>query len=116
MTFSAAAQGLETSGEVTLSGRYPFRAHAALALEDATRLLEGGAPAGLRIRAVGELDADGELRGLARGPRRGAALAAPGSYADLRIEATVGRPGSPPPAAAGSWRRSGSRGPTPRWW
>jgi translocation and assembly module TamB len=88
VAFSAAAPGVETSGEVTLAGRYPFRAHAALALEDATRLLEGGAPVGLRIRAVGEADADGELEAWREAHVEARLSQLQGSYADLRVEAT----------------------------
>jgi translocation and assembly module TamB len=88
LTFSAAAEGLEAAGEVSLTGLYPFHAHANLTLEDATRLWEAGAPAGLRIRAMGDMEADGKLLDW-RGAHVEARLSQlQGSYADLRIEAT----------------------------
>jgi translocation and assembly module TamB len=88
-TFSGRGEGLSASGEVSTAGRHPFRVHGTLALEDAARLLEGAAPAGLHVRLAGALDADGELDAWreARVDARLDRLQA--SYADLKIESTA---------------------------
>jgi translocation and assembly module TamB len=85
---TAGAEGVDVSGEATLAGRIPFRAHAAVTLEDATRLAEGVAPAGLRVRAVGRLDADGDLLDWHDAHVDGVLAELQASYADLRIEST----------------------------
>jgi translocation and assembly module TamB len=80
---------VEVNGQAGLGGRLPFRAHATLSLEDATRLVPGLAPAGLRLTTAGELSAEGELADW-RGARVEARLTQlQAAYAELRIEATA---------------------------
>ncbi len=86
--YAASAEGVKVTGQAGLGGRLPFRAHATLSLEDATRLVPGLAPAGLRLAAAGELSAEGELADWrdARVEARLTQLQA--AYAELRIEST----------------------------
>jgi translocation and assembly module TamB len=88
-TFSGRGDGLSASGEVTMAGRWPFRVHGELALEDAARLLDDLAPAGLHLRLAGAVQAEGELDAWreARVDARLDRLQA--SYSDLKIESTA---------------------------
>ena len=84
----AGAAGVELTGQASLVGRVPFRARAALELEDATRLLPGVAPAGLRLRAAGDLSVEGELEDWRAARAEVTLRQLQASYAELRIEAT----------------------------
>ena len=86
--FSLGAGGILLSAEAVLIGRIPFHAHAAVSLEDATALVEGLAPAGLRLRLVGRVEADGELLDWRDARLEAHLTELSASYADLRIEAT----------------------------
>jgi translocation and assembly module TamB len=86
---AAGVEGLDVTAEAALTGRLPFHAHAVIALDDATRLAEGVAPAGLHLRTEGVLDAEGDLLDW-RDARIEALLPQlHASYADLRIDATA---------------------------
>ncbi len=86
---TAGAAGFEVSGEAALTGRWPFRAHAAVVLDDATRLAEGLAPAGLHVGADGHLDADGELLDWRNAHVEARLTQLHAAYADLRLESTA---------------------------
>jgi translocation and assembly module TamB len=87
LVVTGGAEGIAFAGEALLGARMPFTARATLALEDASRLVPGGPPAGLRARVVGEASAAGELQdlGQVRGKARLSALSV--AYGDARIEA-----------------------------
>ncbi|BDG04309.1 translocation/assembly module TamB domain-containing protein [Anaeromyxobacter oryzae] len=89
LVVTGSADGIDFSGEVRLEGARPFRARADLALEDAARLVPGGAPAGLHARVHGVATLEGALDDPAQG--RGAATLdrLQASYADLRVEAAT---------------------------
>jgi translocation and assembly module TamB len=87
-TFTGRGEGLSGSGEVLLVGRHPFRVHGELALEDAARFWEGLAPAGLRLRLAGALDADGELDDWREAHVEARLDRLQASYAELKIEST----------------------------
>jgi translocation and assembly module TamB len=88
LVVTGTAEGIDLSGEVELAGARPFRARAALALDDAARLVPGGAPAGLHARLHGVATAEGVLDDPAstRAALTLDRLAV--SYADLKVEAT----------------------------
>ncbi len=58
--------GVRFAGEAQLRGEMPFRAQAQLDVEDVTRFIPGGPPAGLRAQVKGEASAEGPLADLAR--------------------------------------------------
>jgi translocation and assembly module TamB len=84
----AHAEGVELSGELTLSGRQPFRARGKVALDDAGRLLEG-APAGFKARLAGEGAVEGDLADWREARFEGTLAQLAASYADLRVATTA---------------------------
>lgn len=58
--------GVRFAGEVRMRGEMPFHAHADLDVEDVTRFIPGGPPAGLRTQVQGEASAEGVLADLGR--------------------------------------------------
>jgi translocation and assembly module TamB len=89
LQLEAGAEGVELTAQASLAGRVPFHARARLELEDATRLVPGLAPAGLRLEAAGDLSVEGELEDW-HGARAEVTLRRlQAAYAELRIEATA---------------------------
>jgi translocation and assembly module TamB len=88
LALTGSAEGMDLAAEARLEGRLPFTARATLALDDASRLLPGGPPAGLKVRVHGEATAEGDLEdlGQARAELRVPQLQA--TYADLKLDAT----------------------------
>jgi translocation and assembly module TamB len=58
--------GVRFAGEAQLRGEMAFRAQADLDVEDVTRFIPGGPPAGLRAQVKGEASAEGPLADLGR--------------------------------------------------
>ena len=86
---TATSDAVRLAGEATLAGRLPFKATAALALEDVARLFPGGALGGLRARVKGEASAEGELEDLAAAAVRLRLDEVEAGHADLRVQATA---------------------------
>jgi translocation and assembly module TamB len=85
VVLTGSAEGLRFAAEGRTDGRQPYEARADVALEDAARLIPG-APAPLRLRAVGAVQAHGELADPA-GSRITLALdAASLGYQDFKVE------------------------------
>lgn len=89
LVITASAEGIDLSGEVQLDGARPFSARAALALEDAARLVPGGAPAGLHAQVHGVATAEGVLDDPAQARAAITLDRLQASYADLKVEAAA---------------------------
>jgi translocation and assembly module TamB len=87
--FTVGAEGTSLEAELTLAGRYPFRARGALVLDDALRLAPEGAPAGLRVNVGGAVEAEGDLLDWREAKVEARIDRLQASYADLRIEAAA---------------------------
>jgi translocation and assembly module TamB len=83
---TGSAEGVRFSGQARTGGDMPFEARAELDVEDLTRFVPGGPPAGLRARARGEARA----RGLLADPRAAEAEVTftelQVGYADFRVQ------------------------------
>ncbi|WP_242394530.1 translocation/assembly module TamB domain-containing protein [Anaeromyxobacter oryzisoli] len=88
LVLTASAEGVDASAEVQLDGARPFTARAAVALEDAARLVPG-APAGLRAQLHGTATAQGALDDPARDRATITLDRLQASYADLKVEAAA---------------------------
>jgi translocation and assembly module TamB len=86
---TATSDAVRLAGEATLAGRIPFKATAALDLEDVGRLLRGGGPAGLRARIRGEASAEGELEDLSAASVRLRLDELEAGHAELLVRATA---------------------------
>jgi translocation and assembly module TamB len=86
---TATSDAVRIAGEAALAGRLPFKATAALALDDVGRLFPGGGPAGLRARVKGEASAEGELEDLAAAVVRLRLDEVEAGHAELRVRATA---------------------------
>jgi translocation and assembly module TamB len=86
---TGSAEGVRFEGEASLDGRRPFRARADLALEDAGRLLPGGARGALKARVKGEARAEGELDELDAAVARIRLDEVHASAGDFRVSATA---------------------------
>jgi translocation and assembly module TamB len=64
LVVTGGGEGIRFEGEATLAERFPFRARAALEVEDLARVAPGTALGGLRVRVKGEASAEGELADL----------------------------------------------------
>jgi len=86
LSATGATEGVRFSGEARTAGDMPFEARAEIDVDDVTRFLPGGPPAGLRARARGEARAAGLLSdpGAARAEFRLADLQV--GYADFRVQ------------------------------
>jgi translocation and assembly module TamB len=85
---TANSDAVRLQGQATLEGRLPFQAKADLALDDVARLVPGAVPAGLKARARGEAEAEGELLALGETRARVRLDALEAGHADFRVEAT----------------------------
>jgi translocation and assembly module TamB len=83
---TATTEGVRLWGEAKAAGDMPFEARAEIDVDDVTRFLPGGPPAGLRLRARGEAQASGLLAdpAAARAEFRLADLQV--GYADFRVQ------------------------------
>jgi translocation and assembly module TamB len=87
LALTGSGAGLRLTGTAQTSGDMPFEARAEVDVEDVTRFLPGGPPAGLRARARGVASARGALADLGhtRGELRLDEVR--GGYADFRVDA-----------------------------
>ncbi|MBI5068483.1 MAG: translocation/assembly module TamB domain-containing protein [Deltaproteobacteria bacterium] len=86
LAVTGSAEGVRFTAEARTSGAMPFRARAELDVDDVTRFLPGGPPAGLRARVRGEARAEGSLRDLG-GARSWLDLGElQGGYGDFRVQ------------------------------
>ncbi len=61
LVLTGSTEGVEFSGQARTAGDMPFEARARVDVEDLTRFIPGGSPAGLKARARGEARAKGLL-------------------------------------------------------
>lgn len=61
LVLTGSTEGVEFSGKARTAGDMPFEAQARVDVEDVTRFIPGGSPAGLKARARGEAKASGLL-------------------------------------------------------
>ena len=86
LSLTGSAGGVRFAGSARLEGDMPFEAHADLDVEDVTRFLPGGPPAGLRAEVKGEASASGMLADLGRAQADVRLDRISGGYADFRVE------------------------------
>lgn len=86
LTLTGSTEGVKFSGQARTDGDMPFEARADVDVEDVTRFLPGGPPAGLRARARGVATAKGVLAdvGAARSELSFSELQV--GYADFRVQ------------------------------
>ncbi|HEU4385830.1 MAG TPA: translocation/assembly module TamB domain-containing protein [Anaeromyxobacteraceae bacterium] len=78
--------GVRFSGEAQTRGDMPFRAQAELDVEDVTRFVPGGPPAGLRAQVKGEASAEGALSDLSRARARVRLSELRVGYGDFKVD------------------------------
>lgn len=78
--------GVRFAGEARLRGDMPFQAQAQLDVEDVTRFIPGGPPAGLRAQVKGEATARGVLADLARAQASVRLERFQGGYGDFKVD------------------------------
>jgi len=85
LTVSATTAGVSLTGRARLEGAMPYQAEADIDVEDLTRFLPGGPPAGLRAQAKGKASAQGTLRDLLDSTARLDLSRIRVGYADFRV-------------------------------
>jgi translocation and assembly module TamB len=78
--------GVRFAGEAQTRGEMPFRAQAELDVEDVTRFIPGGPPAGLRAQVKGEASAEGRLADLSRARARVRLGTLRVGYGDFKVD------------------------------
>ncbi len=78
--------GVRFAGEAQMRGDMPFHAQADLDVEDVTRFIPGGPPAGLRAEVTGEASAEGELADLERARARVRLETLRVGYGDFKVD------------------------------
>ncbi len=86
LALTASAQGVRAAGTARTDGAMPFEARADLDVEDVTRFLPGGPPAGLRAAVRGAATASGSLVELARARAEVRLESVRGGYGDFRVD------------------------------
>ncbi len=86
LSLTGSTGGVRFTGSALLEGDMPFEAHADLDLEDVSRFVPGGPPAGLRAEVKGEASASGNLADLGRARADVRLDRLYGGYADFRVE------------------------------
>ncbi len=81
----ASTAGVNVTGKAVLQGAMPYQAEADIDVEDLTRFLPGGPPAGLRAQAKGRATARGTLEALADSAGRLELSRIRVGYADFRV-------------------------------
>ena len=87
LALTGTTPGVHFSGSARLAGDRPFEARADLDVEDVTRFIPGGPPAGLRAQVKGEATAEGSLLDLENSRARLKFAEFRGGYADFKVDA-----------------------------
>jgi len=86
LAVTGSTEGVRFSGQARTGGAMPFEALAEVDVDDVTRFLPGGPPAGLRARVRGEARAEGSLRDLPATRARLDFTEVQGGYGDFRVQ------------------------------
>jgi len=86
LSLTGSTGGVRFTASARLEGDMPFEAHADLDVEDVTRFLPGGPPAGLRAEVKGEASASGNLADLGRARADVRLDRLYGGYTDFKVE------------------------------
>ncbi len=86
LAMTGSAEGLRFAGSARLAGDMPFQASAELDLDDVSRLVPGGPPAGLRAQVKGEASGEGKLADLANARARVLLTRLQGGYGDFKVD------------------------------
>jgi len=85
LTLSISTGGVNVTGKAILQGAMPYEAEAEMDVEDLTRFLPGGPPAGLRAQAKGRASARGTLEAIGDSAARLELSRIRVGYADFRV-------------------------------
>jgi len=86
LAVTGSTEGVRFSGQARTTEPMPFEARAEVDVDDVTRFLPGGPPAGLRARVRGEARAEGSLRDLPAARARLDFTEVQGGYGDFRVQ------------------------------
>jgi translocation and assembly module TamB len=86
LTLNGSTAGVQFSSTIRLEGEMPFEARADVDVEDVTRFIPGGPPAGLQAQVKGEATAQGVLARLAEARARVVLSRLRGGYGDFRVD------------------------------
>jgi len=86
LAVTGSIEGVRFAGQARTGGAMSFEARAEVDVEDVTRFLPGGPPAGLRARVRGEARAEGSLRTLAATRAQLDLSEVQGGYGDFRVQ------------------------------
>jgi translocation and assembly module TamB len=86
LSLTGSTEGVRFTATAALRGEMPFEAQAELDVEDVTRFIPGGPPAGLRAQVKGEASAEGQLAHLARARARVQLASFHGGYGDFKVD------------------------------